>query len=215
MPDQFQDNFVNAFRTFRHHLVYSLERQEIEPLHPVDIRVTNYRTEDEAIQSWSFLGTRMMPDIGKGIALGELHPKYKVPWNSKIPDVYLGGETENASLNERTQSASFPKRSTAGTKTKKELFGFRFPRRTPEKVNRKQTPEEHHNGERVPLQEVHLHPRLVTADKDSLRRIPIRCSDYSSKLVGSAFKPLQTRTLLLGLLLNHYKLAQYEVKSVT
>lgn len=195
MPDQFQDNFVNAYRTFRHQFVYSLERQVVEPLHPIDIRVTNYRSEEEATQNWSFLGTRMTPDIGRGIALGDLHPKYKMPWNSKVPDLNICREEENEPPNERTHSASNPKRSTAGPKLKKELFGFRFPKRTPEKTNRKHTSEEHNESKRVPpLQEIHLNPRLVTADKDSLRRIPIRCSDYSSKLVGSAFKPLQTRT---------------------
>lgn len=176
MPPHFEEDFMNAFRTFRHQRVFCLDKKRMESLHNIDISHLN--AGENAHNAWPFLGRWVNDAVVEEIAFGNLHPKHHVAWeaafqNSSLQNIGHVSDKMRKDDESRQSTKNIP-----NIEEKKELkssiFGFQFASKS---LESKEVPS-------------CIDPRLVRDEVDRQQKIPVRSEDYVSRLVSKDFRTI-------------------------
>ncbi len=180
LPQNFEEDFWNAYRTFRHQRIYCPQGRVIETLFPI-------QESGDHNQMWEFLGPWVQPSIAIGIAEGNLHPTQQVPWDQARHD-------PQARMRARQNSSdgSSPEeciRRGKGPPSDTNLFAF-FRSNKPNASNRTVK-----NTKNPPLREIRVDPNNIHHHvSDVNASVPSNFHDYSSSLVAESFEPLSRKS---------------------
>jgi len=175
-PPHFEEEFMNAFRTFRHQRVFCLDKKRMESLHKIDINHLN--AGENAHNAWPFLGRWVNDVVAEEIAFGNLHPKHHVAWEGVFQNSSLQNTGHVSDQLQKDDESSQSTKNIPNIEEKKELkssiFRFQFPNKS---LESKEIPSI-------------IDPRLVTDEVDRQQKIPVRSEDYVSRLVSKDFRTI-------------------------